>query len=217
MWKSASLSCLTCSGSSFICQILTAQLHSEHVLLSNLLIDGLCFLVKQNDHVWSLCRYTRPYRLRAQLDEQSICGSAGGYSKLLLIASWLYGHISPISPWRAKRNFTVEPNAHNCRNRQSNISSHLKVADQLRGSQESHQRRLQKKSLHSRRSRTKRKTLLLTGRQVVWVIYEYFKFSDTDESVLELNEIYVEMKNDNVQSFNTQCRDEGTTRRGNSG
>ena len=38
-----------------------------------------------------------------------------------------------------------------------------------------------------------------------WIICEYFKVSDTDESVLDLNEILkVEMKNDNAQSFNTR-------------
>ena len=42
----------------------------------------------------------------------------------------------------------------------------------------------------------------LTGRQVAWMIYEYFKVSDTDESVLDLDEILkVELKNNNVQSF----------------
>ena len=37
------------------------------------------------------------------------------------------------------------------------------------------------------------------------MIYEYFKVGETDESVLDVNEICkVEMKNDNVQSFNTR-------------
>ena len=44
----------------------------------------------------------------------------------------------------------------------------------------------------------------LTGWQVAWMIYESFKVSDTVESVLDLNEILkVELKNDNVKSFNT--------------
>ena len=37
------------------------------------------------------------------------------------------------------------------------------------------------------------------------MIYEYFKVSDTDKSVVDLNEILkVEFKNDNWQSFNTR-------------
>ena len=37
------------------------------------------------------------------------------------------------------------------------------------------------------------------------MIYEYFKVRDTDESVLDLNVILqVELKNDNVLSFNTR-------------
>ena len=38
----------------------------------------------------------------------------------------------------------------------------------------------------------------LTGRQAAWMIYEYFRVSDTDESVLDLNVMLkVELKNDN--------------------
>ena len=45
----------------------------------------------------------------------------------------------------------------------------------------------------------------LTERQVAWMIYEYFKVSDTDESVLDLNDILkVEFKTDNIQSFNAR-------------
>ena len=37
------------------------------------------------------------------------------------------------------------------------------------------------------------------------MIYEYFKVSDTDESVLHFNEtLKVELKNDTVQSFNAR-------------
>ena len=62
-------------------------------------------------------------------------------------------------------------------------------------SQEDHQRRLEKKSLHSRRSSTERR--LLTGRAGRSDDCGYFKDSDTDESVLDLNEILrVELKND---------------------
>ena len=44
----------------------------------------------------------------------------------------------------------------------------------------------------------------LSVRQVAWMIFEYFKVRDTDESVLDFSEILkVEWKNDNVQSFNT--------------
>ena len=45
----------------------------------------------------------------------------------------------------------------------------------------------------------------LTGRQSAWMIYEYLKDSDADESFLDLNEnSKVELENDNVQSFNTR-------------
>ena len=38
------------------------------------------------------------------------------------------------------------------------------------------------------------------------MIYEYFNVSDTDESILDLNEILkVELKNDNIQSPSTRC------------
>ena len=71
--------------------------------------------------------------------------------------------------------------------------------------------KLQKKGLHSLRSSKEREKRFLTGRQVAWMIYEYFKVSDTEESVLDLNEISeVGLKNDNVQSFNTRW-DETTT------
>ena len=47
------------------------------------------------------------------------------------------------------------------------------------------------------------------------MIYRYFKISDADESVLDLNDHWkIELKNDNVQSFN---RDEEAARRGKSG
>ena len=55
------------------------------------------------------------------------------------------------------------------------------------------------------------------------MIYEFFKVSDANESVSDLNEVFkVELKNDTVQSFNTQRRrnhnrDEAATRHGNSG
>ena len=45
----------------------------------------------------------------------------------------------------------------------------------------------------------------LTGRRVAWMICEYFKVSDTNESVLDLHEILkAEFEKDNVQSFNTR-------------
>ena len=47
----------------------------------------------------------------------------------------------------------------------------------------------------------KKEQRFLTGRQVAWMTKAYFKVSDTDESVLDLNEILkVELKNDNVQT-----------------
>ena len=47
--------------------------------------------------------------------------------------------------------------------------------------------------------------LFLTRMQVAWMIDDYFKRSDTDDSVLDLNEILkVEFKNDNTQSFSTR-------------
>ena len=45
----------------------------------------------------------------------------------------------------------------------------------------------------------------LTGRQVAWMIYTNLKASDTDESVLDINDtVNVELESDNVQSFNTR-------------
>ena len=41
-----------------------------------------------------------------------------------------------------------------------------------------------------------------TGRQIAWIIYEVFKISGTDESVLDLNEILkVELKEYKVQTI----------------
>ena len=48
----------------------------------------------------------------------------------------------------------------------------------------------------------------LTGRHVEWMIYEDFKVSDFDESVVDLNEILkVDSKNENVKSLNTRWDD----------
>ena len=45
----------------------------------------------------------------------------------------------------------------------------------------------------------------VTGRQVAWVVRDHFKISDTDGTVLNLSDpLKVEVKNDNVQSFETQ-------------
>ena len=58
--------CHTCSVSSSISQILTAQLRLQHSLyistVTTLLIDCLCAVQKPNDHAYSFCRYTRFYR-----------------------------------------------------------------------------------------------------------------------------------------------------------
>ena len=59
-----SLSCHTCSGSSSISQILTAQLHTQHLSLPHFhattsSVDCLFSLQQRNNHVWSSCRYTR--------------------------------------------------------------------------------------------------------------------------------------------------------------
>ena len=44
-----------------------------------------------------------------------------------------------------------------------------------------------------------------TGRQLAWMTYEDFKVSETDESVLDFNEILkVEFKKDNALSLNTR-------------
>ena len=52
-----------------------------------------------------------------------------------------------------------------------------------------------------KRKKQHNKKRFLTGRQVSWMICEYFTFSDTDESVLDLSEFKkVEWKN-NIQSF----------------
>ena len=49
-------------------------------------------------------------------------------------------------------------------------------------------------------------TKLHRRRQVEWMIFEYFKVSDTDTSVAEFHEILkVELKNDNLQPCNTRC------------
>ena len=48
-----------------------------------------------------------------------------------------------------------------------------------------------------REAAAQREKRFLTGRQVAWRGYEYFKVSGTDESVLDLNEILiVELQND---------------------
>ena len=58
--------CHTCSVSSSISQIPTAQLRSQHSLhistVTTLLIDCLCAVQKPNDHAYSFCRCTRFYR-----------------------------------------------------------------------------------------------------------------------------------------------------------
>ena len=49
------------------------------------------------------------------------------------------------------------------------------------------------------------KKRFLTGRLVTQMIYEYFKDSDMDEAVCDVDEILeVELKNDNVPSSNTR-------------
>ena len=54
-----------------------------------------------------------------------------------------------------------------------------------------------KRNLHSRR--------VSRGRQATCIIYAYFNVSDTDDSVVELDEILkVELKKEHVQSFNTR-------------
>ena len=46
---------------------------------------------------------------------------------------------------------------------------------------------------------------IFTGRQVAWIIHEFCQIIETDESVLDLDEILkFEMVNDKVQSFNTR-------------
>ena len=45
----------------------------------------------------------------------------------------------------------------------------------------------------------------LTGRQVAWMKNEYVMVNDTDAFFLDSNEFFnAELKNDNVQSFNTR-------------
>ena len=57
----------------------------------------------------------------------------------------------------------------------------------------------------SNKKQHKKRQRFLTGRQVAWMIYEYVKVSDEDESVLDFDEILkVELKNDNVQPFNAR-------------
>ena len=54
--KSASLSCHTCSGSSFTSQILAAQLHSQHFICTSSLQSSSWLIV-----FLSFCRYTKSY------------------------------------------------------------------------------------------------------------------------------------------------------------
>ena len=56
------------------------------------------------------------------------------------------------------------------------------------------------KGLQSRR-RSCTKKRFLTGRQVSWMICEYFTFSDTDESVWDLSEFKKVAWKNNIQSF----------------
>ena len=45
----------------------------------------------------------------------------------------------------------------------------------------------------------------LTERHIAWMVHEYFKVSDRDACVLDLNEnLNVKLKNDSVQSFNSR-------------
>ena len=64
---------------------------------------------------------------------------------------------------------------------------------------------MQKKESSVEKSLHKKKNAFSREGKSHRMIQEYFKVSDTDESVLDLNELLkVELKNDNVQSFNTR-------------
>ena len=62
-----------------------------------------------------------------------------------------------------------------------------------------------KRRVFTQEEAAKKEKRFLTGRQVAWMIDEYFKVSDADEPVLDLNDfLRVELKNDNLQSFNVR-------------
>ena len=43
---------------------------------------------------------------------------------------------------------------------------------------------------------------MLTGRQITWMLYDYFKISDTDGAMLEWDAIlHVELEGDNLTQF----------------
>ena len=55
------------------------------------------------------------------------------------------------------------------------------------------------KIINGDRKTAQKEKRLLKGKQVAWMMYEHFKVSDTDESVLDLNEMSeVELENDHV-------------------
>ena len=55
------------------------------------------------------------------------------------------------------------------------------------------------------RRRTTQQSTFLTGRQVAWMIIEHFKTREPDGAVLDLSDLLtVELRNDNLQSFDTQ-------------
>ena len=48
-------------------------------------------------------------------------------------------------------------------------------------------------------------SMFLTGRQVAWMIYDHFKISDMNGTLLELSDLSKsELRNDNLQSFETE-------------
>ena len=61
------------------------------------------------------------------------------------------------------------------------------------------------RSVQTEESEAQKKGGYLTGRQIAWLIHKNFKFSGESEVILDLCDLLkVELKNDNVQAFDTK-------------
>ena len=59
-----------------------------------------------------------------------------------------------------------------------------------------------KKKVQVKETEYSKDGLLLTGRQITWVLYEYFKVSETDVALLDWDELpSIELEGDNLQQF----------------
>ena len=62
-----------------------------------------------------------------------------------------------------------------------------------------------RKRVLNEEERAHRQSMLLTRRQVAWMICEHVKISDTDGAVLDIADLLkIELKSDNVQTFDTK-------------